>query len=78
MVAKERYPNEVVVNDHGLFKMIQSEDKIEVVSLLTNKTIVTYHKHVGLWILRCLWSLRMKFYDSMSPEAPHLQEYIVD
>lgn len=48
VVAKERYPNEVVVNDHGLFKMIQSEDKIEVVSLLTNKTIVTYHKHVGL------------------------------
>lgn len=49
VVAKERYPNRLVVNDHGLFQVIQKEDCIEIVSLIRHKTIVHYQKHPGLY-----------------------------
>ena len=77
VVAKERYPNKVVVNHHGLFKVIQSKDCIEIVSLLRNKTLVRYQKHPGLYDSEEFVELANEILIiQCQSKLHHLQEYI--
>lgn len=49
VIAKEPYPNSIFVNPKGIYKTVETDDRIEIFELKTQKNVVCYEKKADIY-----------------------------